>query len=85
MTRKQELTAHQLLTQSHGVAKALAERRWADLATAVEFAESDLSRDLAITDPALYRTHREAITAFYLRGGGALNLEKLRKLAQPIS
>jgi len=34
-----------------------------------------------ITDPALYRSLREAVTTFYLRGGGALNLDKLRKLA----
>ncbi|MCX6866751.1 MAG: hypothetical protein NTV46_11145 [Verrucomicrobia bacterium] len=61
------------------------ERRWADVAIAVEFAESDIPRDLAITDPALYRSLRDAITRFYLRGGGALNLEKLRHLANQAS
>jgi hypothetical protein len=85
MTREQELTAHQLLVQSNGIAKALVERRWADVAIAVEFAETELPRDLAMTDPALYRTLSDAITTFYVRGGGALNLEKLRHLAQPIS
>jgi hypothetical protein len=81
MTRQQEITAQHLLTQANGVAQALVQRRWADVATAVEFAETDLPNDLAITDPALYRTLRDAITTFYLRGGGALNLEKIRQLA----
>jgi hypothetical protein len=81
MTRNQEITAQHLLTQPYGVAKALKERHWADVAIAVEFAETEIPRDLAITDPALYRTLRDAITRFYLRGGGALNLEKLRQLA----
>ena len=85
MTRHQEITAQHLLTQPYGVATALKERRWADVAIAVEFAETGLSRDLAITDPALYRTLRDAITRFYLRGGGALNLEKLRQLARQAS
>ena len=67
------------------VDKALVERRWADVATAVEFAETELPHDLAMTDPALYRTLRGAITTFYLRGGGALNLEKLRQLANTVS
>ena len=57
-----------------------------DVAALVTFIkESEHNHDLAMTDPALYRTLREAITIFYLRGGGALNLEKLRLLAQPIS
>lgn len=81
MTRHQEITAQHLLTQPLGVAKALKERRWADVAFAVEFATTDVPTDLAITDPALYRLLRDAITTFHLRGGGALNLEKLRQLA----
>ena len=81
MTRHQEITAQHLLTQPYGVAKALKERRWEDVAIAVEFAQTDIPRDLASTDPALYRTLRDAITTFYLRGGAALNLEKLRQLA----
>ena len=85
MTRETEITAQTLLTRPDGIASALKERRWADVGAAVEFAEADLPKDLAITDPALYRTLREAITRFYLRGGGALNLEKLRRLANPIS
>lgn len=81
MTRQQELIAQRILTRPNGVAVALRERRWSDLATAVEFAQADVPKDLAITDPALYRTLRQHITTFYLRGGGALNLDKLRRLA----
>ncbi len=55
MTRQQEITAQNLLTRANEVAQALVLRRWADVATAVEFAETDLPNDLAITDPALYR------------------------------
>ena len=85
MTREQEITAQTLLTRPDGIAAALKERRWADVGAAVEFAEADLPKDLAITDPALYRTLRDAITTFYLRGGGALNLTKLRELASSTS
>lgn len=81
MTREQEITAQHLLTQPLGVAKALKERRWGDVALAVELATEEIPADLAITDPALYRTLRDAVTTFHLRGGGALNLEKLRQLA----
>jgi hypothetical protein len=81
MTRHQEITAQHILTHADGLATALKERRWADVATAVEFAQHDVPRDLAITDPALYRLLRNSITTFYLRGGGALNLDKLRLLA----
>jgi len=82
MTRRQEITAHDILCQPNGVGIALRDRRWADVANAIEFAETEIPRDLAITDPALYRTLREAVTRFYLRGGAALNREKLLKLAE---
>jgi hypothetical protein len=55
---------------------------WADVAALVFFVrEQDISHDLAMTDAAPYKTLRQQITTFYLRGGGALNLEKLRQLA----
>lgn len=82
MTRSEEITAHDILCQPQGLGIALRDRRWADVATAVEFAESEIDPDLAITDPALYRTLREAVTRFYLRGGGSLNRIKLHRLAQ---
>lgn len=61
---------------------ALKERQWKNVGSLLTFiSEFDKSHDLAMTDPALYRTLRDAITTFYLRGGGALNLEKIRQLA----
>ena len=82
---KAAAAARTLLARPDVVARASKERRWADVGTAVTLAEADLSKDLAITGPALYRTPREGTTLFYLRGGGALNLEKLRRLANPLS
>lgn len=81
MTRRQEIIAHDILCQPHGLGIALRDRRWADVATAIEFAETEIPRDLAITDPALYRTLREAVTRFYLNGGAVINREKLLQLA----
>jgi hypothetical protein len=81
MTRHQEIIAHDILCQPYGIGIALRDRRWADVATAVEFAETEIHRDLAITDPALYRTLREAVTRFYLNGGAAINRQKLLQLA----
>jgi hypothetical protein len=59
----------------------LRERRWAEVAALVRYAQRDVPQELAVTDPALYRTLREQITRFFLRGGGALNLKKLEELA----
>lgn len=82
LSRAEELIAQHLLAQPDRLGSALKERRWADLAALVAFVrQQDDSHDLAMTDPALYRTLRQQITTFYLRGGGALNLEKLRNLA----
>lgn len=88
MTRRQEIIAHDILCQPNGLGIALRDRRWADVAVAIEFAETEIPRDLAITDSALYRTLREAVTRFYLHGGAALNRHKLLQLAatqQPVS
>ena len=56
-------------------------KRWAEVAAVVRYAKRDVPPELAATDPALYRTLREGVTRFYLRGGGALNLKKLEDLA----
>ncbi|MBU6300866.1 MAG: hypothetical protein KGS60_04880 [Verrucomicrobia bacterium] len=49
----------------------------------MRYAQHDVPTELAATDPALYRTLREGVIRFYLRGGGALNLAKLEALAPP--
>jgi hypothetical protein len=82
LSRNQELTARHILRYPEQLGIALKERRWADVVALIIFvSESNSSHDLAMTDAALYRTLRRQITTFYLRGGGALNLEKLRSLA----
>lgn len=86
LSRSEELAAQRLLAEPDRLGHALKERRWADLVALVTFVrQQDVYHDLAMTDPALYRTLRQQITTFYLRGGGALNLEKLRRLANQTS
>lgn len=86
LSRNEELTARHLLAEPGRLGVALKERRWADVAALVSFVrEHDTSHELAMTDAALYKTLRQQITTFYLRGGGALNLEKLRQLANQSS
>lgn len=86
LSRNEEIIARRLLAQPGGLGSALKEKRWADVAALVSFVrEHDSAHDLAMTDAALYKTLRQQITTFHLRGGGALNLEKLRQLAQQSS
>ncbi len=82
LSRNEELTARRILANPELLGIALKEKRWLDVAALVTFVkENDASHNLAMTDAALYRTLRQQITTFYLRGGGAMNLEKLRELA----
>jgi len=80
--RQRELTARYLLTHLEQIAVYLKERRWEELAAVVELAEQDAPRSLAHSDPALYRTLREQITEFRLRGWSCLNLKRLKQLAK---
>jgi len=75
------MTAREMLEKPELLARRLKERRWADVAALLRYVKHDVPPSLAQTDPALYRTLREGITQFYLRGGGALNLEKIESLA----
>jgi len=86
LSRNDELTARQILAHPEQLGIALKERRWADVASLVAFVqEQNVFHDLAMTDAALYRTLRQQITRFYLRGGGTLNLKKLLQLADQAS
>lgn len=86
LSRNEEIIARRLLAQPASLGVALKEKRWGDVAALVSFVrEQDAAHDLSMTDAALYKTLRQQITTFYLRGGGALNLEKLRQLANPSS
>lgn len=82
LTRSEELAARSILAHPEQLGTALKEKRWSDVAAVVSLAKSDVAPDLAVTDPALYRELRDQITRFYLRGGGALNLDKLIQLSQ---
>jgi len=79
--REEELIAREMLEHPELLGIRLKEKRWADVAALVRYAQRDVPSDLAVTDPALYQTLRDQITRFFLRGGGALNLQKLEKLA----
>jgi len=61
------------------VARLLNERRWADLLAVVRFVETDVDPELAVTDPALYKVLRDAITKFYMRGYGCLDASLLQE------
>jgi hypothetical protein len=78
--REEELTARHLLEHPDQLGVYLKEKRWAEVAALVRYARKDVPPELAATDPALYRTLREGITRFFLRGGGSLNLAKLEAL-----
>jgi hypothetical protein len=79
--RKDELYARECLAKPHLFARALKEKRWSDVAAVITYVERDVSSDLAMTDPALYRMLRQQITEFHLRGSTAWNVEKIRALA----
>lgn len=75
--REEELVARHLLAHPEEVDVYLKQRRWAEVAALVRYARRDVPVELAATDPALFRTLREQITRFFLRGGDVLSLEKL--------
>lgn len=79
--REEELIAREMLEHPELLGIRLKEKRWAEVAALLRYAQRDVPQDLAVTDPALYRTLRDQITHFFLRGGGALNLQKLEQLA----
>lgn len=82
LPRDQELIARQMLAHPEQLGHELKKRHWGNVAALVTFVnEFSTCHELAMTDAALYRTLRQQITTFYLRGGGALNLEKIRQLA----
>jgi len=79
--REEELIAREMLERPELLGIRLQEKRWGDVAALVRYVRHDVPADLAMTDPALYKTLRDQITFFHLRGGGALNLATLDQLA----
>jgi hypothetical protein len=78
--REEELADRCLLEHPDQLGFYLKEWRWTEVAAVVRYARGDDPPDLAATDPALYRTLRDGMTRFFLRGGGVLNLEKMEAL-----
>ena len=70
-----------LLRNPHMLRALLHQRRWAEIVPLAEYLEHDVPKELAQTDPALYRTLRAAVTDLDVRGFGQLNAAKLRRLA----
>jgi len=79
--REEELMVRALLANQDQIDVYFRDKRWAELAALVRFARRDVPIELAQTDPALYRTLREQITLFFLRGGDVFSLRKLEDLA----
>jgi hypothetical protein len=79
--RERELVARHLLAHQEEIPGLIANRDWERLVCLAEFIANDVPRELAATDPALYRTLRSQVTELHIKGFGALNLEALRKLA----
>jgi hypothetical protein len=79
--RQKELLARHLLAHQDKIAVLLKEKRWAELAVLAEFAAGDAPRDLAQTDPSLYRLLRQQITEYRIRGWQLLDVTKLMELA----
>lgn len=79
--REEELVARQLLAEPELIDVYLKDRRWAEVAAVVRYAWRDVPRDLATTDPALYRALRAQITRFFINGGGVFSLARLETLA----
>jgi len=78
--REEELVARLLLEHQELIDEYFRDKRWAELLALVRFAQKDVRPDLAASDPALYRTLREQITRFFLRGGARFSAEKLERL-----
>lgn len=79
--REEELVARLLLERQELIDEYFRDKRWKELLALVRFARCDVPPDLAATDPALYRTLRDQITRFFLRGGAAFSEEKLAEKA----
>ncbi|MCE9630382.1 MAG: hypothetical protein K8S94_06655 [Planctomycetia bacterium] len=79
--REQELIAREMLEHPALLGIRLKEKRWGEVAALVRYVKDDVPIDLAMTDPALYKTLRDQITLLRLRGVGSLNLAKLEALA----
>ena len=62
----------------HGnVAQVMAARDWELLREVARLAQEDAPHDLAFTDPALFRSWRQAVTKYHLAGFSALTPQRI--------
>ena len=80
-SRDAEMIAVHLLTHPGEIGAYLHEQRWMELACLAEYIAADVPPALAGTDPALYRTLRNAVTEVTVMGFGNMDAAKLRKMA----
>lgn len=66
--RNRRLDAWYLAQHPDRVLELLAARRWEQLIPFAQAIQEDVPRELAATDPALYRTLRKAFTEIHVRG-----------------
>ena len=79
--RDEELIARELLARQELIDVYLKEKRWAEVAALVRYANREVPPALASTDPALYKALREQITRLFVKGGAVFSLTRLEQLA----
>ena len=65
------------------VARVMAARDWELLREVAHLAQEDAPHDLAFTDPALFRTWREAVTKFHLAGYSSMTPQRVDEVTGP--
>ena len=58
-------------------------RDWELLREVARLAQEDAPHDLAFTDPALFRTWREAVTKFHLAGYSSMTPQRVDEVTGP--
>ena len=67
------------------VADVMVARDWELLREIAQLARQDAPRDLAMTDPALFQTWRQAVTKFHLGGWSAVTPERVDEITRETS
>lgn len=79
--RESEITATYLLKNPKQIAAYLHAKRFAEVACLADYLRQDVPRDLAKTDPSLFRTLRRCVTDVLVAGWGKLDGNDLRRRA----
>lgn len=78
--RSAEIDAVYLILNYQEFVKVVAAKEWARLLNVMRLVKQDVSPELALTDPALFKTLRDAITRLYVQGWVPRSVRKLEKL-----